>query len=151
MSVQAIRQSRSHQRTVRQRPHLKRISSAGFTMLELMVVIAIIFTLLAIASIRFERAHIQAREAALKTDVWVMRQAIDHYTLDKEAAPQSLDDLVSAGYLREVPVDPITRLKDWRTETSAVVMSPEQSSSGITDVHSNSNAVSSAGTPYSTW
>jgi general secretion pathway protein G len=129
----------------------QRILSAGFTMLELMVVIAIVFVLLGIASMRYERAHNQAREAALKQDLWVMRQAIDHYTLDKEAAPQSLDDLVSAGYLREVPVDPITRLKDWRTETSDVVMSPEQSSSGITEVRSNSSAVSSQGTPYSTW
>jgi general secretion pathway protein G len=151
MNAQRIRQSMPPALTPRQRPLVKRLSSAGFTMLELMVVIAIIFILLAIASIRFEHAHVQAREAALKTDVWVMRQAIDHYTLDKEAAPQSLDDLVSAGYLREVPVDPITRLKDWRTETSDVVMSPEQSSSGITNVHSNSNAVSSQGTPYSTW
>lgn len=130
----------------------QRAIAAGFTLLELMVVIAIIFTLLAIASIRFERAHLQAREAVLKQDLWVMRQAIDHYTLDKEAAPQSLDDLVTGGYLREVPVDPITRAKDWRTDTSDVVMSPEQTSTGVTDVHSSSGKISpSTNTPYSTW
>jgi general secretion pathway protein G len=121
-------------------------------MLELMVVIAIIFILLGIAAPRFERAMQQAKEAALKQDLFVMRQAIDHYSLDKQAAPQSLEDLVTAGYMREVPVDPMTRLKDWRVETSEFVLSAEQSSSGISDVHSNSDKVSPAqNTPYSTW
>jgi general secretion pathway protein G len=151
MTAQSFHLSKSRRPTLRQRPLTKGRSSPGFTLLEIIVVISIIFILLAMASLRFERSHVQAREAALKTDLTVMRQAIDHYTLDKEAAPQSLDDLVSAGYLREVPVDPITHLKDWRTETSDVVMSPEQSSSGITDVHSNAGGVSSIGTPYSTW
>jgi general secretion pathway protein G len=128
------------------------MSAAGFTLLELMVVIAIIFILLGIAAPRFERAMQQAKEAALKQDLTVMRQAIDHYTLDKEAAPQSLEDLVSAGYMREVPVDPLTGLKDWRVETSDFVLSAEQNSSGISDVHSNSGKLSPFhNSPYSTW
>jgi general secretion pathway protein G len=130
----------------------RRASGAGFTMLELMVVIAIIFILLGIAAPRFERAMQQAKEAALKQDLTVMRQAIDHYSLDKQAAPQSLEDLVSAGYMREVPVDPMTRQKDWRVDTSDFVLSAEQSSSGISDVHSNSDKVSPfQNTPYSSW
>jgi general secretion pathway protein G len=126
--------------------------AAGFTMLELMVVIAIIFILLGMAAPRFERAMIQAKEAALKQDLYVMRQAIDHFTLDKQSAPQSLEDLVSAGYLREIPVDPLTGLKDWRVETSEFVLSAEQNSTGISEVHSNSGKISpSQNTPYNTW
>jgi general secretion pathway protein G len=121
-------------------------------MLELMVVVSIILILLALAAGRYERAVQQAKEAALKQDLTIMRQAIDQYTLDKQAAPQSLDDLVTAGYLREVPVDPITRGKDWRVDTSDVVLSPEQTSSGISDVHSASEKISPfTNTPYSTW
>ena len=84
----------------------------------------------------------------------MMRDAIDHYTLDKEAAPQSLDDLVNAQsqYMREIPVDPMTHQKDWQVEMGDTVMSPDQSTTGIVNVHSNSNAVSPFdGTAYNTW
>lgn len=85
-------------------------------------------------------------------DLQTMRQAIEQYTLDKQAAPQSLDDLVSAHYLREIPTDPITRQKDWNTSVEDIVLSPEQSSSGISDVHSASDQVSPfENTPYSSW
>src|SRR3984893_12154494 len=133
----------------RQRPW-----SAGFTLIELMIVITIIFILVGIAAARYDRSVQRAREAVLKSDLQVMRQAIDNYTLDKEAAPQSLDDLVNpqAPYLREVPVDPMTRAKDWHVDFGDFVLSPDQTDNGIVDVHSISTQVSSIeGTPYNTW
>jgi general secretion pathway protein G len=124
----------------------------GFTMMELMVVIAIILVLIGMAAGRYERSMVRAREAVLHQDLQTLRSAIDQYTLDKEKAPGSLDDLVQAGYLREIPVDPMTRNRDWHTEFENVLQSVDQTSSGITDVHSTSDAVSSfEGTPYSSW
>lgn len=92
-------------------------------------------------------------EAVLRSDLRMMGGAIDHYTMDKEAAPQSLDDLVNpqTQYLREIPVDPITRAKDWQVEMGDTVLSPDQTNTGIVNVHSNSNEISSEGTPYSSW
>jgi general secretion pathway protein G len=126
---------------------------AGFTLIELMVVITIIFILLGMAAARYDRSVHHAREAALKTDLQVMRQAIDNYTLDKEAGPQSLEDLTNpqAPYLREVPVDPMTNAKDWHLDFGDTVMSPDQTSSGIVDVHSNASSTAPDGTPYNTW
>jgi general secretion pathway protein G len=127
---------------------------AGFTLIELMIVITIIFILIGIAAMRYDRSVQRAREAVLKSDLQVMRQAIDNYTLDKEAAPQSLDDLVNpqAPYLREVPVDPMTRAKDWHVDFGDFVLSPDQTNNGVVDVHSSSTQVSSIeGTPYNTW
>ena len=129
-------------------------STRGFTLIELMVVIAIIAILVGIAAGAYVRSVQRAREATLKSDLTVMRQAIDHYTLDKEAAPQSLEDLVNpqSQYLREIPVDPITNSKDWHVDFGDTVMSPDQSTTGIVDVHSNSDRVSPfTGTPYNTW
>jgi general secretion pathway protein G len=120
-------------------------------MLELMVVITIILILITLGAGRYERSVLLAKEAALKQDLQVMRNAVDQYTLDKQQGPQSLDDLVSAGYLREIPLDPVTRSKDWRTETSDTLLSPEQTTGGIVDVHSASDLPSSSGTPYSSW
>jgi general secretion pathway protein G len=127
---------------------------AGFTLIELMLVVTIIFILLGIAAMRYERAVQHAREATLKSDLQVMRQAIDNYTLDKEAAPQSLEDLTNAQapYLREIPTDPITRAKDWHLDFGELVLSPDQTNSGVVDVHSSSDQISpSDGNPYSTW
>jgi general secretion pathway protein G len=127
---------------------------AGFTLIELMIVITIIFILVGIAAARYDRSVQRAKEATLKTDLQVMRQAIDNYTLDKEAAPQSLEDLVNpqAPYLREVPVDPMTRAKDWHLDFGDLVLSPDQTNNGIVDVHSSSTLPSSIdGTPYNTW
>jgi general secretion pathway protein G len=132
---------------IRQRHHV-----LGFTLLELMIVITIILILMTIGAGRYEKSVIRAREAALHQNLNAMRQAIEQFTLDKQAAPQSLDDLVSAHYLREIPTDPVTRRKDWNTSTEDIVMSPEQTSSGITDVHSASDQVSPfENTPYSSW
>ena len=117
-----------------------------------MIVITIIFILIGIAAARYDQSVQRAKEATLKTDLAVMRQAIDNYTLDKEAAPQSLEDLQEAGYIHFVPTDPITHAKDWRLEFKDVVLSPDQSSTGVTDVHSGSDQISPfEGTPYSSW
>src|SRR5579862_6653852 len=95
----------------------------GFTLLELMVVIAIIIVLATLGAGRYEQTVTRAREATLKQDLFVMRQAIQNYTSDKEAGPTSLDDLVNTGYLRAIPVDPITRQKDWITESTDLLVS----------------------------
>jgi general secretion pathway protein G len=126
--------------------------SRGFTLIELMIVMAIITILATFAAGRYLQSVTRAREAALKQDLFVMRDAIQKYTLDKEAGPQSLDELVSAGYLREVPMDPLTHQKDWNTQSDDLLLSPEQSSVGISDVHSSSNDISPfENTPYSSW
>ena len=125
---------------------------AGFTLIELMIVMTIIFILLGIAALRYDKSVLRAHEAVLHQDLQALRQSIDNYTLDKEAAPQSLEDLESAGYIHFVPTDPITHAKDWRLEFKDVVLSPDQSSTGVTDVHCSSDQISPfEGTPYSSW
>jgi general secretion pathway protein G len=127
-------------------------SSGGFTLVELMIVIAIIFILLGMAAGRYEMTIQRSREAVLKHDLLIMREAIDNFTLDKQAAPQSLDDLQQAGYLREVPMDPMTRAKDWDPVFDNIVLSPDQVTTGITDLHSHSARTSQFdGTAYNTW
>ncbi|HYB62099.1 MAG TPA: prepilin-type N-terminal cleavage/methylation domain-containing protein [Methylomirabilota bacterium] len=127
-------------------------SAAGFTMLELMIVITIIFILLGMAAGSYQHSLVRSREAALKNDLFVMRQSIQQYTVDKQNGPQSLDDLVSSGYLREIPKDPITHAADWRVDFGDVLLSVDETSPGITDVHSSSDAVSPfENTPYSSW
>ncbi len=131
-----------------------RLTERGFTILELMIVVAIMMILIGIAAGMYQRSVHRAKEATLRSDLTVMRQAIDHYTLDKEAAPQSLEDLVNpqSQYLREIPTDPITNAKDWHVDVGDTVMSPDQSTTGIVDVHSNSDKVSPFdGTPYNAW
>jgi general secretion pathway protein G len=124
----------------------------GFTLLELMVVITIILVLLGIAAGRYERSVTRSKEAALKQDLFVMRQAIDQFTLDKQRAPSSLEELVSGEYLRAVPMDPITNQRNWQLVYEDYVLSADQTGTGITDVHSTSDQVSPfEGTPYSSW
>jgi general secretion pathway protein G len=109
--------------------------------------------LVGIAAGMYQRSVVRAKEATLRSDLKVMREAIDHYTLDKEAAPQALEDLVNpqSQYIREIPTDPMTKAKDWHVDFGDTVMSPDQSTTGIVDVHSNSDKTSSDGTPYNTW
>jgi general secretion pathway protein G len=134
------------------RTWVRRSAVAGFTMLELMVVIAIMLILLGMAAGKYVRSVQRAREATLHHDLMVMRQAIEQYTLDKQAAPQSLDDLVQGGYLHELPNDPMTEKKDWVPDTDNLLLSPDQTTTGITDVHSASGALSPfENTPYNTW
>jgi general secretion pathway protein G len=129
-----------------------RLSEAAFTLIELMIVITIILILIGMAAQRYERSVQHAREATLHQDLMVMRQSIDNFTLDKQAAPQSLEDLVQAGYLRKVPSDPMTGTADWVPQYDSIVLSPDQSSTGIIDVHSNSPRVSPfENTPYNEW
>jgi len=126
--------------------------SRGFTMIEMIVVIAIILVLIGMAAGRYEKSIVRSKEAVLKQDLATMRNAIQQYTLDKEAGPQSIDDLVSAGYLREVPTDPITRERDWHTNFDNVLLSTDQTAPGIDDVHSSSDAISPfENTAYSSW
>lgn len=133
-------------------PSRPRSTDRGFTLLELMIVITIILILLSLGTGRYQQSVVRAKEAALKQDLAVMRQAIHQYTVDKQQAPQSLEDLVSAGYLREVPVDPFTQRKDWEIVFEDLLLSPEQSTTGITDVRSRSDRVSPfEGTPYNQW
>ena len=131
---------------------MKRRKQGGFTLIELMIVITILFILIGMAIGRYDLAVQRAREAALLTDLQTMRNAIDNYTMDKMSAPQSLEDLKSAQYLREIPTDPITEQKDWVLDFEDVVLSPTQSGTGITNVHSASTQVSKfKNTPYNTW
>jgi len=124
----------------------------GFTLVELMIVMLIIGVLLAIAVPRYERSIELAREAVLKEDLQTMRKAIDSYTMDKQKGPQSLDDLVQAGYLKSIPVDPITRRSDtWMTAQDSAMYSLDQTDPGITDVHSGAQATASDGSSYSQW
>jgi general secretion pathway protein G len=130
----------------------RRVGSTGFTLIELMIVVSIILILIGIAAMKYDKVVQHSKEAVLHTDLRTLRDAIDHYTLDKQAAPQSLDDIQQAGYLREVPVDPMTHAKDWVPEFDSVVLSPEQTSTGMVNVHSNSNQISPFdGTAYNTW
>ena len=123
---------------------------AGFTLLELMIVISIIIILAAVALPQYQKTIMHARETVLKDDLFRMRSLIDQYAADKGKLPQSLDDLVTAGYIREVPKDPITDEKDWNVATGEDPYSTA-GGSGVTDVHSSSSDVSTEGTPYSEW
>ena len=124
----------------------------GFTLIELMIVISIILILVSIAAPIYSTSILRAREAVLKDDLFTMRSVISQYTLDKQRAPQSLDDLVSAGYIKQVPIDPMTNARDtWTVDQEDVLLSVDQQQPGISDVHSGSNATSSDGTPYSSW
>lgn len=125
----------------------------GFTLIELMIVIAVILILTTIAIPMYQQSILHARESALKQDLTTLRSAIDQYTLDKEKAPQSLDDLVQAGYIRQIPKDPITGKPDtWQpVQDENTILSPDQEQGGIVDVHSGAPGTSADGTAYNTW
>ena len=123
---------------------------AGFTLLELMIVISIIIVLAAITLPQYQKTIMHTREAVLKEDLRSMRMLIDQFAADKGRLPQSLDELVSDGYMREVPQDPFTGQKDWAITTGEDPNSL-QGETGMTDVHSASAEVSSEGTNYSEW
>lgn len=129
----------------------RRSRQAGFTLIELVVVISVISILLAIAIPIYSRSILSARERALRSDLATLRQDIWRYTLDKQKAPQSLDDLSAAGYIKKIPDDPMTREPNWEVVQDEVLISPDQQDPGIIDVHSASNATATDGTAYSTW
>jgi general secretion pathway protein G len=124
----------------------------GFTLMELMIVMVIIGILAAIAVPSYTMLVRRAREAVLREDLQTIRHAIDSYTVDKEKAPQSLDDLVQAGYLKDVPKDPITHSTDtWITDQSDSMMDIDQTESGISNVHSGAQELATDGSSYNTW
>ena len=125
--------------------------SRGFTLLELMIVISMIMILMSVAVPIYNQSIVQARESVLRSNLATLRSVISQYTLDKQKAPQSLDDLVTAGYLRQIPFDPMTKLQNWEPKEEDVLMAVDQQDPGIDDVHSASSGIASDGTAYSTW
>ena len=129
-----------------------RKGEGGFTLVELMIVMAIIMILATIAIPIYVRTLQRAKEATLREDLHTMRTAIDSYTVDKEKAPETLDDLVQAGYLKSIPVDPITSSSEtWMTGMSDTMTDINETQGGLDDVHSGSQALASDGTTYNTW
>jgi general secretion pathway protein G len=129
-----------------------RTAEQGFTLLELMIVMVVIGILAAIAIPSYLSSVRSAKEAVLREDLHAMRSAIDSYTVDKQKAPQSLDDLVQSGYLKVMPVDPFTLRSDtWIPVQEDSLMSLDQTASGIDDVHSGAQMSASDGSSYSTW
>ena len=130
----------------------KKAGEQGFTLVELMVVMLIIGVLMSIAVPSYIGAIKSAKESVLKEDLHVMRNAIDSYTMDKQKAPQSLQDLVSDGYLRQVPMDPITGSNEsWKLVMEDATNTVNQTQPGIFDIRSGSDLTSLEGTPYSEW
>ena len=124
----------------------------GFTLIELMIVMAIIAVLMSIAVPIYTRSITRAKESVLRNNLFTMRTVIDEYTYDKQKAPQNLQDLVSEGYLRQVPVDPMTGTADsWKVIMEDGQNSVSQTEPGIYDVRSGSDRTSLEGTPYSDW
>jgi general secretion pathway protein G len=123
---------------------------AGFTLLELMIVITIVIILAAIVLPQYQKTILATREAVLRNDLYHMRSLLDQYAADKQRLPQSLEDLVTEGYMRELPVDPMTGQKDWVPVTGEDFNSTS-GEQGVTGVHSASTDISTEGTPYSEW
>jgi general secretion pathway protein G len=124
----------------------------GFTMIEMMIVMAIIVILVSLAIPQYQKAIIRAKESVLKNNLFTLRNVIDEYTVDKKKAPQSLQDLVAAGYLRELPIDPITgNNQTWRVIMEDTLQSVDQTEPGIFDVKSGSDKEGLDGTPYADW
>lgn len=117
-----------------------------------MIVLTIIAILVGIAIPIYAGVILRSREATLRMNLHSMREVIDQYTADKKKAPQTLQDLVDGGYFRELPWDPMTRSNTtWETVFDTSISSPDQTESGISDVHSGSSSMSTEGTPYNTW
>jgi len=117
-----------------------------------MIVISIILILISTAIPLYQASIKNARESVLRQNLFTLRSVIDQYSEDKDKAPQSLQDLVDAGYLKQIPIDPITRSRDtWQTVTEDVLLSVDQSQPGISDVHSGAEGSGSNGVPYSEW
>jgi general secretion pathway protein G len=131
-----------------------RRKQVGFTLIELMIVITIMAILISVALPAYQQSILRARESVLKQNLFTLRSVISQYTLDKQKAPQSLDDLVTAGYLKQIPVDPTTGRNDsWVVdeEQDTVMSLDQQDQGGIFDVHTGSSGVGSDGTAYNTW
>ena len=138
---------------MRSRSASKTNRSRGFTLLELMIVISIMLILVSIAVPQYTSSIKRARESVMRQDLFTLRSLISQYTLDKQKAPQSLDDLIQAGYMKQIPVDPMTGQADWAVEQAEdTISSPDQQDEGgIDDVHSSSTQIGTNGTAYNTW
>jgi len=131
---------------------IRKQGESGFTLMELMIVMMIIGVLSAMAAPIFIHDVTRAREAVLKEDLHTMRVAIDSYTIDKEKGPQSLEDLVQSGYLKAIPIDPMTNHNDtWIVGQSEDLSSVSETQGGIDNVHSGAQGAGTDGTSYSTW
>jgi general secretion pathway protein G len=125
---------------------------AGFTFVELTVVIAIIVIIISMAIPIYSKTIVRSRESVLKNNLFTLRTVIDNYTYDKQKAPQSLQDLVTEGYLRDIPIDPMTDSNQtWKTIMEDASQSVSQTEPGIFDVKSGSDKIGLDGTPYSEW
>jgi general secretion pathway protein G len=129
----------------------RKFGRSGFTLLEMMIVISIMLILMAVALPIYNQSIVRSREAVLRQDLFQLRSLISQYTLDKQKAPQSLDDLVQGGYIKFVPKDPMTNEANWEVVQEDVLLTVDQQDPGITDVHSASSNMASDGTAYSTW
>jgi len=138
-------------RVVSPAPGVSRRRRGGFTFVELLVVITIVVILITMAIPIYNKSIIRTKEAVLRSNLFSLRTVIDNYTYDKQKAPQSLQDLVSSGYLRDVPMDPMTGSNQWRTIMEDATQSVNQSEPGIFDVRSTSEKTGLDGTPYSEW
>ena len=129
-----------------------RSGKRGFTMIELMIVMTVITILVSIAVPFYQKSIIRSKESVLRNNLFTLRTVIDEYTFDKQKAPQSLQDLVTEGYLRAVPVDPMTGSDStWKVVQEDAVTSINQTEPGIFDVTSGSDKTSLEGTPYAQW
>ena len=122
---------------------------SGYTLIELMIVMAIISIMMAIAIPLYQKTLTRTKESLLRNNLFTMRTVIDEYTFDKKKAPQTLQDLVTEGYLRAVPIDPITGNDQWALVMEDSLTMVDQTQPGIWDVHSLSDKISLEGTPYS--
>jgi general secretion pathway protein G len=125
--------------------------ASGFTLLEMMIVISIMVILISIALPIYSQSVLRSREAVLRNDLFELRSLISQYTLDKQKAPQSLDDLVTAGYIKVLPKDPMTNEANWEVVQEDVLMAVDQQDPGISDVKSASTSTGTDGTAYNTW
>ncbi|HTE89911.1 MAG TPA: prepilin-type N-terminal cleavage/methylation domain-containing protein [Terriglobales bacterium] len=132
--------------------HKQKDRSRGFTLIELMIVISLILILVSISIPAYNTSILRAKESVLMQNLFTLRSLISQYTLDKQKAPQALEDLVQAGYIKQIPIDPFTGKNDsWTVDQEDYSLSVDQQETGITDVHSGSALISSSGTAYSSW
>ena len=127
-------------------------SAEGFTIIELMVVMSLIVTLSTIAVVQYRHSVMYSKEAILKEDLFRMKEAIDQYYADKNQYPPTLDDLVSAGYLRSIPTDPITNsASTWETEPAPADPNNPTAVGGVYSVKSGADSTAMDGSKYSDW